>query len=304
VLINADIISWARRHHGLVSLAGWTACGRSRSSFHRAVRAGLLVAVAPQVAALAGTVVGPQQRIAAGALSFGPDVVVSHRSAAWLWGAPIDEHAPVDLITRRRNHRTTAPGFVMHRPGDRATMRATTRWGLSTTLPVRTLLDVGAVASADVIGALEAFLVSAIVSMPTVVHTLERERHSGLAGVTALEAAVEELGAGAVLSDSKLERVASAVFALAGIDGWVLHDEIEGYEVDFGFQAERVVVEVDGWAWHGALRDRWERDRERDLVLAAAGWLVVRLTWRMMTRQPEAAAARLAAALAVRRPVA
>jgi very-short-patch-repair endonuclease len=42
----------------------------------------------------------------------------------------------------------------------------------------------------------------------------------------------------------------------------------------------------------------FERDRRRDQVLVAAGWRVIRITWRQLTKEPLAVLARLAMALA------
>jgi very-short-patch-repair endonuclease len=70
-----------------------------------------------------------------------------------------------------------------------------------------------------------------------------------------------------------------------------------GYEVDFLWERERVVVEVDGFRAHGT-RLRFETDRERDTALVAAGYRVLRFTWRQLVEQPEVVAARLAVVLA------
>ncbi|MGH2888051.1 MAG: DUF559 domain-containing protein [Solirubrobacteraceae bacterium] len=59
----------------------------------------------------------------------------------------------------------------------------------------------------------------------------------------------------------------------------------------------RVVVEVDGFATHGT-RAAFERDRRRDQILLAAGYTVIRVTWRQLVEQPLAFVARLAQALA------
>jgi very-short-patch-repair endonuclease len=71
---------------------------------------------------------------------------------------------------------------------------------------------------------------------------------------------------------------------------------IENLEVDFLWRDARLIVEVDGFAFHSS-RTAFERDRARDAVLAAAGYRVVRVTWRQIVDQPEAVIARLAAAL-------
>ena len=69
--------------------------------------------------------------------------------------------------------------------------------------------------------------------------------------------------------------------------------------MDLVWHAERLVVEVDGYAFHSG-RSAFERDRGRDAELQAAGYRVIRVTWRQLTEAPEALVATLAAALARR----
>jgi very-short-patch-repair endonuclease len=71
---------------------------------------------------------------------------------------------------------------------------------------------------------------------------------------------------------------------------------LHGYEVDFLWPAARLVVEIDGFAYHRT-RQAFERDRRRDAQLAAACFTVVRFTWRQLTEEPEAVVAQLAVLL-------
>ena len=59
------------------------------------------------------------------------------------------------------------------------------------------------------------------------------------------------------------------------------------FEVDLLWPEQRLVVEVDGFAFHGT-RAAFERDRRRDAELQALGYRVLRITWRQLTREPEA----------------
>lgn len=65
------------------------------------------------------------------------------------------------------------------------------------------------------------------------------------------------------------------------------------------FDEARVIVELDGFAFHGD-RVAFEQDRRRDAERAANGWLTVRFTWRRLRDEPTAVAAELAAILALR----
>ena len=71
---------------------------------------------------------------------------------------------------------------------------------------------------------------------------------------------------------------------------------IAGHEVDFLWRSSGLVVEVDGYAFHGS-RAAFERDRRRDADLQAAGLTVARLTWRRLVDEPEAVVAQLARAV-------
>jgi very-short-patch-repair endonuclease len=70
--------------------------------------------------------------------------------------------------------------------------------------------------------------------------------------------------------------------------------------VDALFEAERVIVELDGWDLHRG-RDSFERDRNRDADTLAGGVVTVRITWTRMTKTARKEAERLRSILAQRR---
>jgi very-short-patch-repair endonuclease len=67
-------------------------------------------------------------------------------------------------------------------------------------------------------------------------------------------------------------------------------------EVDFLFPRERLVVETDGWHFHG--HPAFERYRRRDAELTRAAYRVLRFTHRQIATEPRSIAATVAAALA------
>ena len=70
--------------------------------------------------------------------------------------------------------------------------------------------------------------------------------------------------------------------------------------VDVLHRPTRTVMEFDGWEFHSS-RDAFETDRWRDLELEAAGWCVLRLTWRHLVNQADAASDLIGRVIASRR---
>ena len=70
-----------------------------------------------------------------------------------------------------------------------------------------------------------------------------------------------------------------------------------GFEVDFLWRDQRLVVETDGAATH-LTPTAFEKDRHRDAALAVAGYRVVRFTWRRVVFEPDWVARTLEALLA------
>jgi len=58
------------------------------------------------------------------------------------------------------------------------------------------------------------------------------------------------------------------------------------------FEEEKVIVEVDGWAYHRDLR-AFLVDGPRQSALAAEGWVVLRTHWHELTGDPDAFLERL-----------
>jgi very-short-patch-repair endonuclease len=112
-------------------------------------------------------------------------------------------------------------------------------------------------------------------------------------------AALRALAAGQAASAftrSEAERRLLSLVRQAALPEPLVNARVCGFEVDFYWPASRLVVEVDGRAFHGDER-AFEQDRLRDQVLVAAGLRVIRVTWRQISENPLAVVARVAQAL-------
>ena len=116
-------------------------------------------------------------------------------------------------------------------------------------------------------------------------------RHRGAA---ALKAAIRTDPA---LTRSEAERRLLELVRAARLPKPEANARLLGWEVDLVWRDARLVVEVDGYAFHSS-RSSFERDRRKDAELIAAGYRVLRFTWRQIADEPAAVIAILAAALA------
>jgi very-short-patch-repair endonuclease len=71
---------------------------------------------------------------------------------------------------------------------------------------------------------------------------------------------------------------------------------VAGFTADFVWPDQRLIVEVDGYPFHGH-RAAFERDHRRDIVHRDAGYEVLRFTARQLEEAPLYVAAVIARAL-------
>ena len=108
----------------------------------------------------------------------------------------------------------------------------------------------------------------------------------GRPGVPALRTALLDWVLDGKPVDSVLEPAMRRLLGRHGLPPAEFHAVIGGYEVDFRIVDSPIVLECDGWSTHGLDREKFERDRTRDAELAAAGYVVLRFTYRAILRRP------------------
>jgi very-short-patch-repair endonuclease len=108
--------------------------------------------------------------------------------------------------------------------------------------------------------------------------------------VTTQERTLADLGWGPERTRSDLERLFLRICREHGIPTPEVNVRIGPYEVDFLWRAERLVVEVDGYAYHSD-RHAFRADRARDRELNRRGLTVVRFADVELEEEPEAVAA-------------
>ncbi len=281
----------ARRQHGVVARRQ---TDLTSFSWQRALAAGNLVALHPGVARLVGTSRSAEQQIMAAVLAAGPGALASHRAAAHLHGVPSVHPPPVDVVVpnrpgARRDRGKAAVGLeavVVHRPRDLARTSPHRIDGIPCTNILRTLVDLGAVAPALVHGAVGHALTNDLASLSAIESTLVAHARRGRSGVSELRRAIDDWSLDAKPADSVLEPAMSRIVHRYGLPAVEFHATVGGREVDFWVIGTPIVIECDGWRYHGKQREQFERDRANDAEFAAHGWIVLRFTYRKITTRP------------------
>jgi very-short-patch-repair endonuclease len=239
-----------------------------------------------------GPISAGRAREMAAHLACGPSSVLSHRSVAVLCQLlPVLEPLqPVEVLVRGRER--LRPGIVVRRVVSLRNDEITKLDGIPITTATRCIVDMAATVSAR---ELEQALAQALALRLTTRTKLERALQSanGRRGTALLR---ELLHGQAALTRSEAEERLLRLVRRAQLPEPATNARIAGFEVDFLWRTAKLVVEVDGYAFH-ADASAFEKDRQRDFVLTATGLRVVRVTWKQLVEQPEVVLARLSQSL-------
>jgi very-short-patch-repair endonuclease len=240
----------------------------------------------------------PMAREMAAILACGRDAVASHDTAGGIWGFRSPKPGRIDITVLSRCCRSR-PGVRLHstnRIDARDVRRAD---GIPLTAPSRTLLDLaGSLTPSELAHAFEQARIMRLVRPDDLTAALER--FPGRRGTAAIRRLLDS-NVRPAFTRSEAEARLLTLLRAAGLAPTAVNTCIVGREVDMLWRPEHLVVEVDGFAYH-ASRRAFERDRLRDAELQAAGYRVMRVTWRHIQNSPESVIARIAQALALSSP--
>ena len=210
----------------------------------------------------------------AAVLAGGDGAVLSHRSAAALWGlgrpaSRVDVTIPARRARRRGIRLVTATIAEDER---------TVRDGIPVTTVARTLLDLAAVVRADQLErAMREAEVRSLGDRTPLAALLAR--HRGRRGTARIHAILARKVIGSGRTKSELEEAFLRFLDRRRMPRPLLNQTVEGGERDCVWMAARLVAELDGREFHDG-EDPFDTDRRRDRRLQARGWHTVRVTWR------------------------
>jgi hypothetical protein len=257
----------------VLTRADLEALGFSDAAIDHRLSTGRLHLVARGLYAVGRRELTPHGRWMAAVLACGDGAVLSHRSAAALWDIGHERAERIDVTIRRRSRLERRGIKVRSRPSLDA-RRCVLRHGIPVTDPVQTLIDVAtelpplrlerAVNEADKHDLVDP-------------ETLRRQldAHKGEPGVKTLATLLDRHTFR--LSDSDLEIFFRPLALAAGLPVPLTKHRLLGYETDFFFPDQGLVVETDGLRYHRTPSQQ-ARAARRDQVHVAAGYRVLRFT--------------------------
>ncbi len=275
--------------------------GFGSDAITRRLAVGRLHIVFAGVYAVGHPAIGREGRWMAAVLASGEGAVLSHRSAACLWGLRIE--APVAdevTISRSTGH---IRGLCRHRSILRPDELAV-HGRIPVTCVARTLFDIAARSTPwEFERAVREAEFLRLQQAPSLEEVYERRR--GRRGAKLVRATLENLarlpgGTSRSGLEDRFLRFVHRVGLPAPETNVLLRLESATYEADCVWREQRVIAELDGHQAHGT-RSAFERDRERDRRLQVQGWRVIRITWRHLN-QPESLARDLRGLLALAKP--
>jgi very-short-patch-repair endonuclease len=258
---DGTIARIATRQHGVVAANQLVLAGLSPAGVTRRIAAGRLHRIHRGVYAVGHRSLSDEGRWMATVLACGEGAVLSHTSAAELWGIrrrphkPSASHVTVPSTAGKRRRR----GIVLHRSSTLIARDCTRLQGIPVTTPARTLADL-----------------RPLLSPARLAAAVREAEFRGLAD------------RGALVTDrahSELEQRFLALCRRHRLPQPVVNVRVDRYVVDFLWREQRLVAEVDGWESHSS-RSAFEDDRARDARLSVLGYRVVRFTWRQVERDP------------------
>ncbi len=238
----------------------------------------------PRVYAVGHPGRSPEADLAAAVLYAGPNAMLSHGTAVWWLGLL---RYPPDEIHVSTPRKVMSTGDIVVHP--RRHLERFMHNGLPVTTVAQALLDYAATDQTDL---LRLALATSDYQGTLDVGAVQKLTGRGIAGSTAIREALRIHLPQLAHTRSELERLLLAFCQRHRLPIPQCNVYVDGWLADAYWRDYRLVVEVDGHQGHRT-RAQLERDHQRDFELRAAGFTVLRYTWRQLTEASRAIAGEL-----------
>jgi very-short-patch-repair endonuclease len=278
---RGEVWALASAQHGVVARRQLLELGFSRHAIAHRIETGRLYLVSSGVYAVGRPELTQHGRWMEAVLGCGPGAMLSHGSAAALWGIG-GEWRQIEVSVRSASPRRSSGVRVRRRP-TLADRDVAEHKGVPVTGVVQTLVDLAAVQQRPGVerSVNEADRLD-LIDPPTLRRELEAHRCEP--GVKPLRDMLDRRTFRLTRSD--LERLFLPMVEQVGLSVPLTKQWVNGFEVDFYWPDLAFVVETDGLRYHRTPAEQ-ARDRRRDQAHTAAGMTNLRFTHEQVRYEPE-----------------
>jgi very-short-patch-repair endonuclease len=298
--LDSRIAALAATQHGAVCTNQLIDLGARPRQRHHRIERGSLVQVADNVFIAAGSPRTALQRIHVALLDAPGTAVVSHLTAANLWGIPGFLIDKIHLIGPRGSAHHQDRIAKIHEPRLLLPSHLSQIHRLTVTTPSRTIFDIAAMPSTSprtVERLLDTCLARRLVTLTSINKTLTELQQRGRKGIVLIRTLISDRRTNYRPVESNLEFRFRELTRRSGISDLFQQVDVSAESgwvgrVDFVHPRKKLIVEVDGEAFHGSLSAK-RTDARRDDALTNAGWKVLRLTDVDLFHRPDQVVQRL-----------
>lgn len=286
----AGIWDLIRRQHGVVARSQLLDFGIGSRSIEHRVAKGRLYPLWRGVYAVGRPEVNQNGHWMGAVLACGSEALLSHASAAALWGFAPAPRMAIDVLLPFGRFRER-PGIRLHRRRDLGPEHRREVAAIPVTDPVSTLVDLASCAPE--------WRVEQAISEADRLDLVSPEglrRAVGALGPRPGMACIRRLLGFDALTDTGLERKFLAIVRRAGLSVPETQVVVNGHRVDFYWPEMGVVVEADGWRYHRTPGEQ-ANDRRRDQAHLKSGLTSVRFGEDQIRYRPDEVQRALAAVI-------
>jgi very-short-patch-repair endonuclease len=293
---DARVARIATAQYGVIRFDQLRGAGLGVGAINSRVRAGRLHRIHVGVFAVGHTRLSRDGRWLAAIWALGADAVLSHTSAAALWGIRGTSAATIHVTVPTSAGHPNRRGIAVHRSRTLLAADVTMVDGIPVTSVARTLLDIaGMLAPGPLERAVEHSLRLRLFDLTHTRAVLQANpRRKGASNLARIIATIHDEP---TLTRSQLENLMRDLCDAHRIPRPQVNVIVDGKEVDFFWRAQRLIVETDGHETHGT-RSAFENDRAKDARLTVLGYRVVRFTYRQLVYEPQTVTRTLRALIA------
>lgn len=298
----STLAALASKQHGLMTHEQAMAEGLNRMKLSRLVRSGVWQQMRPRVFRRTAANQTEEQALKAVCLWHGDGAVVSHTSAARLYGLKLDKGDPEFTVPLKST--AQLPGVTLHRRSTLDSDDVKDVRGIAVTRGARTIIDLASCLDEDALAIVVEEAWRRRVATPDWVARRLNEFKTRPQGALALSEILADCATRKTPLESALEvrvwRLMLELDSPRAIPNYEFSDEWgQPGRIDFAFPEQSLAIECDGYEHHGE-REAFDDDRLRMARLVALGWRVMPLTWKHVTEQKTKVLARIKEALAHR----